>query len=465
MNASGPDVVVLDFGKTNAKVCVVDAAGAIKAQRRSNVPTNEDGAYRSLDVDSLGEWLLDALAELGREYGIQTIIPVAHGACAALIAGDVRALPVMDYEWSGISEIDSDYQAVRPSFAETRSPALGAGLNLGRQLYWLSQYKAEAFANTESILCYPQYWSWFLCGAHTTEVTSLGCHTDLWNPDEHCFSSLVERMGWQDQFPPLHYAWTTAGRLRSTIAQRTGLSRNCAVKTGIHDSNASYIRHLASHEPPFTVISTGTWIVMMAAGSDPAVLDESRDMLANVDVHGAPVPSARFMGGREYAEIIGHSGGNIEPSETGATAIVAEGEMALPSFTDAGGPFAERRGRYTSSPPTEPHERAALATLYCALVCDYALSLLDADRGPLIVEGSFTHNPLFAPLLAQLRQQPVEIADEDTGTVAGAMLLADDAGPRSRAAPTRSVKPVNIPGLAEYRQAWRRCAKHYDVDD
>ena len=42
---------------------------------------------------------------------------------------------------------------------------------------------------------YPQYWAFRLTGVAATEVTSLGCHTDLWNPRAGAFSSLVERDG------------------------------------------------------------------------------------------------------------------------------------------------------------------------------------------------------------------------------------------------------------------------------
>ena len=53
----------------------------------------------------------------------------------------------------------------------------------------------------------------------------------------------------------------------------------------------------------FPVVSTGTWVIAMTVGGDKVALDPSRDTLVNVNGLGEPVPSARFMGGREY-EII-----------------------------------------------------------------------------------------------------------------------------------------------------------------
>ena len=74
---------------------------------------------------------------------------------------------------------------------------------------------------------------------------------------------------------------------------------------GIHDSNASYLPHLVARAAPFTVLSTGTWVIAMAAGAGIDRLDPAADMLANVDARGQPVPTARFMGGREVELVAG----------------------------------------------------------------------------------------------------------------------------------------------------------------
>ena len=46
------------------------------------------------------------------------------------------ALPVLDYEHDGPESWRADYDAVRPPFAETGTPRLPVGLNLGAQLFW-----------------------------------------------------------------------------------------------------------------------------------------------------------------------------------------------------------------------------------------------------------------------------------------------------------------------------------------
>lgn len=71
---------------------------------------------------------------------------------------------------------------------------------------------------------------------------------------------------------------------------------------------------------PFAVVSTGTWVVSMAVGADRVAPDPGRDLLVNVNGLGQPVPSARFMGGREY-DII-RAGSDLCPDAADRAAVL-----------------------------------------------------------------------------------------------------------------------------------------------
>ncbi|MEN8889078.1 MAG: hypothetical protein ABF243_09415 [Celeribacter marinus] len=86
------------------------------------------------------------------------------------------------------------YDEIRPDFAQTRSPRLPADLIVGAQLYWLFNRDPDLLDRTTHIVTYPQYWGFRLTGTFATDVTSLGCHTDLWQPCEGLFSDLVDRL-------------------------------------------------------------------------------------------------------------------------------------------------------------------------------------------------------------------------------------------------------------------------------
>ncbi|MDL2358265.1 MAG: FGGY family carbohydrate kinase [Pseudomonadota bacterium] len=447
--------IVLDIGKTNVKLTLLSTAGATLAEQRMPNAIRHDGPYPHHDTERIWEWMLATLRAFAQLARVGAIVPVTHGATAALVDDDGLVLPVLDYE-SGLPEqIATLYAGDRPPFAETYSPALPAGLNLGRQLVWLANVFPAEFARARHILLYPQYWAWRLSGVAASEATSLGCHTDLWAPVTQQYSSLVARMGWRGKFPVLQPAWAALGPLRPALIERTGLPADCKIVCGIHDSNASLLRYLG--DGAGTVLSSGTWLIAASFGTPLAGLDEQSDMLANTNALGQPVACMRFMGGREFALLAGAA-----PSACTAADIdmvMAQETFALPCFAESGGPFSGRTGSIVGPAPQTDQQRYALATLYCVLMTDYCLEALAAS-GPLMIEGSFTGNPHFAALLAALRpQQPVTVSDDASGTTCGGWLLHHWAA-RATVVPAVQDRPDTTrctpdTALLAYRARWR----------
>jgi L-fuculokinase len=448
-------VAVFDLGKTNVKVVVFDSSGnALVERARPNAPLKADAhcPYLSLDEKSAWAFLVGALKDVAARFPIEAISIATHAAAGVLVTDDGVALPPMDYEFAGCGVVDKDYEAVRPPFAETLSPSVPRGLNLGRQVFYLERHFPSEFATARAFLAYPQYFAWRLSGVMASEVTSLGAHTDLWRPIEGGLSSMVDELGWRRLFPPMRNAWDTLGTLKREVAAATGLAPDVRVVCGAHDSNASLVPHLVSRRDPFTVISTGTWVIIMAVGGKGR-LDPKADMLANVDVRGEPVPTARFMGGREFAVLAGEAPAGAD--EADVAGIVASGALALPAFSDQGGPFAGRIGQIEGEAPATPKAGAALATVYSALMTAHMLKLLEAP-GDLIVEGGFTRSPAFAAVLARLMPgRQVVVAPKSAGAAAGAALLARWGEPH---APPR-LEPARVwavPGLDAYRRRWEK---------
>lgn len=454
----GDALIVLDIGKTNVKLALVDAAGRMIAEERRPNAILTDGPYPHHDTEGIWNWMLATCRGFARQAQVSAIVPVTHGATAALVDDTGLVLPVLDYE-AALPGLD--YAALRPPYAQTCSPLLPAGLNLGRQLAWLQQQHPEQFARARHILMYPQYWAWRLCGSAAGEATSLGCHTDMWDPVRQDYSALVARMGWQDKLPPLASPWASLGTLRMDVLEATGLSPECEVLCGIHDSNASLVRYLGRDgaAAPRTVLSTGTWLIAAAFGTGLDGLREDADMLANTNALGQPVACMRFMGGREFAALAGDQPAAC--SYLQLEQMVARGTMAIPCFAEGGGPFAGRAGSIEGRAPVDAGERFALATLYCVLMTDYCLDALGA-RGPITVEGSFTANPWFGPLLAGLRpQQALSYSDDASGTTCGAWLLRyRDATPPGASVPK---PPRALPGLEAYRARWREALRQAET--
>ncbi len=452
---------VLDIGKTHIKAHVLDVAGNSLVARETINRVRGDGVYPHYAVDEIWQFLLDSLQTLNQDFPIGAIAVTTHGAAAALVdrnaQGDGLVLPVLDYEFAGIESVNESYSRERPAFAETGSPDLPAGLNLGRQLAWLETQFPGQFAAATDILLYPQYWVWRLSGARVSEVSSLGCHTDLWSPWERSYSSLVKRRGWEGKFPPLAPAWERAGPVTAEVAALTGLAPDCAVFVGVHDSNASYLRYRrAMPDRAFSVVSTGTWAIVMDGAAGRETLDGERDMLANVDVFGDPFACSRFMGGREYQAICDRLGG--DPATQFGTAdleaITRSELLCLPAWQAGSGPFNRLHGAIEGDARAHTVP-AALASLYCALVLDYQLDLVNS-RDDIVIGGAFLKNPMLCAVLAALRQpQRLWRSADVTGTLQGTAMLTrwDQPAPLEN---MQLLEPLALAGLADYRGRWRR---------
>jgi L-fuculokinase len=448
-------VAVFDLGKTNMKVVVFDPAGKVVAERgRPNAPLAPDAKWPYLKLDTEGAWsfLIGALKELSARHSIEAISTTTHGCAGVLMGREREALPPLDYEFDGFASVDFAYDAARPAYDETRSPHLPRGLNLGRHIFYFERQFPAPFKQASAFLTYPQYFAWRLGGAMASEATSLGAHTDLWRPKDGDLSTMVDNLGWRRLFPPMRKAWDTLGTLKPEIAAATGLAPDVRVICGAHDSNASLVPHLILRRDPFTVISTGTWVIIMTVGGT-ARLDPEADMLANVDVRGEPVPTARFMGGREFLVLAGDAPADAD--EADIAAVIASGALALPAFSDQGGPFSTRKGVIVGEAPATPKARAALATLYSVLMTAHMLRRLEAP-GDLIVEGGFARSPAFAAVLARLMAgRRVVVAPTSAGAAAGAAMLAHWSEPN----PPPQLEPArmwNLPGLKAYGERWER---------
>lgn len=446
-------VAIIDIGKTNAKLAFVEASTGreVFCVRRTNQSLRSP-PIQQLDVEAIETWLLESFRQAPQTADVVAIVPIAHGATAVLIDAYANVVAAPDYEDSRYERISAAYDRERDIFAQTLSPSLPLGLNLARQLFYLEKREPEIFARTSRILLYPQYWAWRFSEVMASEVTSLGCHTDLWRPGSGTFSALAMARGWNTSLPPIRPAAQSLGTITPRIAALTGLRSDCRVACGIHDSNASYLEHLLERprDQPFAVISSGTWTVVMANRADLTRLRAERDMLANVDAFGSAVATARFMGGREYEVIAGTT---ARPDLAALESVIRQQAHAIPSFAEAG-PFPSHRGRLIAAAGLNEPARAALATLYVALMSELLLELLDADQD-VLVDGPLASNPLFASLLATWRPRARVFVNSGAGGVC-ARAATWLAGFGTAPAPSTIATAFKVDGLDAYRDAWRR---------
>lgn len=440
-------VAVIDLGKTNAKLALVDLASLseIAVVTRPNTVI-ADGPYPHFDTEGIWDFVKSGLASLQAAHGIDGISITTHGACAALLATDGSlAAPVLDYEHSGPDTLRRGYDLIRPPFAETGSAALPMGLNLGAQLYWQLHQDPTLRDRIDRIVTWPQYWGFLLTGHTACDLCSLGCHTDLWNPQAGTWSSLPRALGVESKMATPRKPSEVLGTLLPSLQAELGLGP-VPVLTGIHDSNASLVPHL-TQRPPFSVVSTGTWVIAMAMGGKAVALDPARDVLVNVNALGQPVPSARFMGGREY-EIVRQSRRPVA-TEGDAAQVLKRGLMLLPAVVQGSGPFPTHAMGWTHADQSDAETEVALG-FYLALMTAQCLANIGAD-GPTLIEGPFAANPWFRAMLVAATGRAAYASDARTGTAIGAALLFSQ---RPQPTAAKPAAPTTSPDLAAYAALW-----------
>ncbi len=115
-------IAVLDIGKTNAKVVVLDAQTGAEIAAAPDVQyhAEETGPYPHYDIERLWDFVIGALKDFAATPGFDAISITTHGASAVLLAADGSlALPMLDYEHHYPEAVQEAYERLRPPFSET----------------------------------------------------------------------------------------------------------------------------------------------------------------------------------------------------------------------------------------------------------------------------------------------------------------------------------------------------------
>jgi len=454
-------IAVVDVGATSIKVALFDDQANLLHDRKTATRHVEGPPYRHIDPGPMAALCQVALPEFDRILPVDAVVPCAHGAALACLDGSGGlAMPVMDYTAEPPAETVAAYRPVMPGFEEAFCPLLPMALTHGLQLYWQQQAWPDAFAKVAQVIPWIQYVGYRLSGRAVTEISSMSCQTHLMDTRNQTPSSLVRGQGWEHLFPPLVKAWETIGRLKPEF-RGEGFRGQGRVLGGVHDSTANFMRYVCAGLDHFTLVSTGTWSIAFDPATALDRLDPARDTNTNTDVLGRTVACSRFFGGREFEIVAGDA-----PAEAAGLGevglLIQRGTMALPSFTDSGGPIPNsgNKGRIEGPLPASPAMRASLAALYCAQMVSEQLDAV-ASRQDIIVDGPFAQNGVLMAVLAQLRKgQKVMASDLRDGTTVGAatMALIDDGRLPTIGLKLRPIAPVAADGLEAYHASWKEKA-------
>lgn len=294
-------IAVFDVGKTNKKLLLFDEQYkmAYEESRQLEEIKDEDG-FSCEDVSALTGWIKDSFNRLlkDKRYDIKGVNFSASGASFVYLDERLNVLlPLYNYLKPYSPRLREKFYKTYggESFVakQTASPVLG-NLNSGMQLYRLKYEKPEAFAKIKYALHLPQYLSFVLTGKLWSDITSIGCHTNLWDFKKNKYHSWVKKEGIGPKLAPIMNSDGIAGYI----------SENIPAGIGLHDSSAALIPYLISFNEPFLLLSTGTWCITLNPFNHIPLSDYElqQDCLCYLSYKGKPVKASRLFAGYEHEQ-------------------------------------------------------------------------------------------------------------------------------------------------------------------
>lgn len=417
-------VAIFDIGKTNKKFFLIDESYRIvhEVTQQFAEIKDEDGDDCE-DLAALTTWVLTTFndALLLPEFTIKAINFSTYGASFVYLNKEGMPLThLYNYLKTYPQQLaESLYKAnsgVETFCKDTASPALGS-LNSGLQLYRLQQQQPDIFKQTYYALHLPQYISYLLTRNGISDITSIGCHTALWNFAQNQYHNWVKASGILEKLAPV----AAADQVQEVTYGNTTLQ----VGTGLHDSSAALIPYLCNFADAFILISTGTWCISLNPFNDePLTADELKaDCLCYMSYQNKPVKASRLFAGQEHENVTRKLAAHFNTPHDFYKTLgfdYALGKNAITEYT--GGKRFNDGALNRFSTYTEAYH-FFLYDLVQQQKHSTALIMGKQKTGRIFVDGGFSKNVIFMNLLAwAFPDKEVYAASVSQATAMGAAL-------------------------------------------
>lgn len=294
-------IAIFDVGKTNKKLLLFDERYQLVYEEGKQLDEiiDEDG-FACEDVATLTDWIRSSIERLLNEkkFDIKAINFSAYGASFVYLDEKLNVIPPLynylkPYSPDLQKKFYTNYGGEHIVARQTASPALG-NLNSGMQLYRMKYEKPEMFRKIKWALHLPQYLSYVLSSAINADITSIGCHTNLWDFQYNKYHPWVHQEGVIEKLPVILNCNKIAGYS----------SHQIPVGGGLHDSSAALIPYLASFHEPFILLSTGTWCISLNPFNQFQLTNNelNQDCLCYLSYEGKPVKASRLFAGYEHEQ-------------------------------------------------------------------------------------------------------------------------------------------------------------------
>lgn len=408
-----PVIAIFDVGKTNKKLFLFDEQYQLVFEKtaRFTETVDEDGDPCE-HIENLRLSVFDSLREVFsmKNFKVKAINFSTYGASFVYLDAEGKPLtPLYNYLKAYPEELHQQfyetYGGESKMAHETASPVLGS-LNSGLQLYRLKYMQPAVFRKVKYALHLPQYMSFLITGQPCADITSIGCHTQLWDFGKNTYHRWVKKERISAKLPELCDS--------SAVLPAAFPGNGYSVGVGLHDSSAALIPYLVNFHEPFILLSTGTWCISFNPfNNEPLTTEElEQDCLCYLSYKGNPVKASRYFAGYEHEQQIKRIAAHFKQNpiryrnlrfDQRVLARLKKGKTVKPSkknhnkrLTDSG--FASRDLK-TFDTDIEAYHQLML-DIVAQQVRSTNLVLQNTPVRRIFVDGGFSKNAIYMNLMA-----------------------------------------------------------------
>ena len=425
-------IAIFDIGKTNKKFLVFNKRFEILHEESLHIPeTIDDDGFPCDDLPAITKWVRETFHEnyKSENYQIIKLNFTTYGASFVNIDETRNSCtPLYNYlkpiPEKLLNQFFEKYGSKKEFCRVTASPSLGM-LNSGLQLYWLKNEKPEKFSKVRYSLHLPQYFSYLFSGKPYAEITSIGCHTFLWNYEENDYHKWVNEEGIAPKFPEI---------IRSDATFQAKDYKNLQIGAGLHDSSASVIPYLQGIMEPFALISTGTWSIVLNPFSKDPLTEEllDNDCLNFLTYKGKTVRASRLFLGHVHDTLSRAIENHFDAKPYKILELEPDPKL-ISSFLSGSNQYDDysinqegnlspefQMGEFEDLSSAYHHLLFILMTLQCKSI---NLAVGNSKIHKLIISGGFAKSKLYKGLLAALMPEyEVYTAELQESTAFGAAM-------------------------------------------
>ena len=404
-------IAIYDVGKTNKKLILFDEQYNVVYEESTQLSeTKDEDGFACEDVNALTAWVKNSFTQIQTDprFEIKAVNFSGYGASFVYLDENKNVIAPLynylkPYSPSLQKKFYESYGGESQFSKITASPVLG-NLNSGMQLYRVKNEKPGLFKQIKYALHLPQYLSFVITSQLHSDITSIGCHTNLWNFQQKKYHEWLEKEGVMEKLAPVEKC--------SAVLNVPGNSILAGI--GLHDSSSALIPYFTSFNEPFVLLSTGTWCISLNPFNHSMLSDYElhEDCLCYFSYEGQPVKASRIFAGYEHEHQVKRLSEFFKKPLTYYTSVEINTELLrklkqsiknLQLMNEGSEParsaFGKRKLEDFKNYEEAYHQLIVDIVVQQVRSTNLVLRGMDVKR--IFVDGGFSKNPIYMYLMAE----------------------------------------------------------------